>query len=572
MHKFRKRIENGLECNKTKLLSENAVPLAKRHFLNSFTMSKEFKVTDETTQHKTSESPTESDHIVDALINQVSKLHNIPSFILLENGSFLMNFKDSPIQITKDIYLKLDNISYVGGKVSSIEISLLSNTISATEITTYIMSIYKTYLETIKNSLGNNIYFFDHKDKSQISTPQITANMDPDQVHQFKQLKISSAPKELSFTMTLFQSNKSFENIFGKEIRAIEQRVKFFIENKEWYDKKGIPYQLGLLLSGLPGSGKTSVIRAIANYTKRHIININFANISTATQLKNLFFSEKLQVYKDNTLSSTQFFFIPIDQRLYVLEEIDAIGDIVKQRTKKNKAGSETINDELTLMEILTVLDGTMESPGRIVIMTSNHPEYLDKALVRPGRIDVKVSFTYANRDQISDMYESYFDKKISKEGLERIPEGTLSPAEVGQVFFRHFGANRHDDENVIIEDMIKTSSEKSHQGEKQEDTKEEQNICKPEIKKEKLMGHDEFQFDTTNSGVGAESVPPASCDMFSTAGEAFALAAGPPAASCDMVSSSTVAAPPHQGTNYFTENIYGSSFSPLGPTCKKMI
>jgi tRNA uridine 5-carbamoylmethylation protein Kti12 len=53
---------------------------------------------------------------------------------------------------------------------------------------------------------------------------------------------------------------------------------EFFINNKAWYDEKGIPYTLGLLHSGNPGTGKTSTLKCLANETKRHIFNINFNN------------------------------------------------------------------------------------------------------------------------------------------------------------------------------------------------------------------------------------------------------------------------------------------------------
>ena len=98
----------------------------------------------------------------------------------------------------------------------------------------------------------------------------------------------------------------------------------------------------------------------MANLTKRHIINVNFANITTATQLKNLFFNEKLTVYSDSTMSNFDVLTIPVENRIFVLEEIDAIGDIVRQRDP-NKVANETVPDELTLAEILTVLDGTLE-------------------------------------------------------------------------------------------------------------------------------------------------------------------------------------------------------------------
>jgi hypothetical protein len=155
-------------------------------------------------------------------------------------------------------------------------------------------------------------------------------------------------------------------------------------------------------------------------------------------------------------MSETQSYFIPIEQRIYVLEEIDAIGDIVKQRTEDDHAKS-TVNDELTLMEILTVLDGTMEIPGRIVVMTSNHPEVLDKALIRPGRIDVKVHFGYSKRELIAEMFEAYFDMPFPKDEIHRLPDRMLSPAEVGQVLFKHFDTLSCEDVINDLNETVKT-------------------------------------------------------------------------------------------------------------------
>ena len=107
-------------------------------------------------------------------------------------------------------------------------------------------------------------------------------------------------------------------------------------------------------------------------------------------------------------------------------------------------------------MEILTVLDGTMEIPGRIVVMTSNHPEVLDKALIRPGRIDVAVKFGYASRDLIMEMYRGYYDREFPISFSNLLPDNCLTPAEIGQILFRHFDANG--DIEKVIEDFSSTA------------------------------------------------------------------------------------------------------------------
>ena len=447
-------------------LKDTAISLTTRHNTSSIIMSRTYESDQDNAANSQNNSNTPksdaADSMVDAVIAYISRLHNIPTLKLISNGHFIVAFKDKPIQITNNIYVKIDSINLTtSGMIGSIKFHISSNTLSASEITQFVKKIHQDYLQEIKNSLGNNIYFFDQKTRDGMNPPQVPHDTkDPNAIRNHKAMIISTSPKILSFTMTPFYSNKQFSNIFGKEVREIEQRVKFFIENKDWYDQKGIPYQLGILLSGIPGAGKTSVIRALANYTKRHIINVNFANITTATQLKNLFYAEKLNVYADSSMANSQAFHIPIDQRLYVLEEIDAIGDIVKQRSPTNSTPQyDPINDELTLAEILTVLDGTMEVPGRIIIMTSNHPEVLDKALIRPGRIDLKIKFSNATQQLIKEMYEAYLDTPFPNNLIHQLPNEVLSPAEICQVMFRHFNTNSTPEE--VLADLVKTAQTK---------------------------------------------------------------------------------------------------------------
>lgn len=466
-HVFGSRMKDKVESSLTGLkahdqLKDISISLTTRHNINSVVLSRKYDVeqtnSNNTSQTSSNQRTDEADSIVDAVIAYISKLHNIPMLKLINNGHFIISYRDKPIQIAHNVYVKIDSIDVADtGMISFIKFTITSNVLSASELAAFVKKVHHDYLQDMKNALGTNIFFFDQKMREGMNPPGIPLGTnDPEVIRNHKAMVISSAPKSLNFTMTPFYSNKTFKNIFGKEVRDIEHRVKFFMENKDWYDSKGIPYQLGIMLSGIPGAGKTSVIRAIANYTRRHIINVNFSNITTATQLKHLFFSDRVNVFTDGSLSNSQGYFIPIDQRLYVLEEIDAIGDIVRQRTE-HRDTHQPINDELTLAEILTVLDGTMEVPGRIIVMTSNHPEVLDRALVRPGRIDLQVKFGNAPRELIKEMYEAYLDKVFPNDMMSFLPHERLSPAEVSQVLFRHFNASS--DVQDIIKDLHTTSS-----------------------------------------------------------------------------------------------------------------
>jgi AAA+ superfamily predicted ATPase len=130
-----------------------------------------------------------------------------------------------------------------------------------------------------------------------------------------EELALLNESKNLIYTKKKFYTNRSFDNLIGQNCKKISNKLKFFCNNKEYYDKKGLPYHLGILLSGTPGSGKTSVIKSIANYTKRHIINVNLKNLKTNIQLKNINLISNQMGYPnedDINMNGSAVFEIPI--------------------------------------------------------------------------------------------------------------------------------------------------------------------------------------------------------------------------------------------------------------------
>jgi hypothetical protein len=395
--------------------------------------------------------------LVDAAIDYICSLDNTTHLRFI--NKYYINTKDEII-INKDIKAKMDCIEFETktNQIEFISIKIYSETLKISDIKLFLEKIHNSYRIEKSNNLGSQRYFFNE------------LHIEP-----MKEIgggyRYETAPKRLTFTMTPFNTFKNMNNIFGSHVKEVRDRVNLFINNSEWYEKRGIPYTLGILLHGNPGCGKTSLIKAIAKETNRHVINITIRKTTTQSQLLNLFFNENIIISKSS--SDTVTIAIPLDKRIYVIEDADCMTDIVLDRkyletiktndtkellnyidpnsksidkdisnmikttylydenkndiTCKNskqefspitglpitnnvKNKNEENKDELTLSFLLNLLDGVLETPGRILIMTSNYPKRLDKALIRPGRIDVNVHVKNADVDMIIEIICHFYN------------------------------------------------------------------------------------------------------------------------------------------------------------------
>ncbi len=368
-------------------------------------------------------------------------------------------------------------------------VEIYSFTKTTDQLRNFLDEIKQKYTINVKNKLGNKRYYF--------NMHPMNVPMDID-----KRKDLSRLPPNFAFVMKHFQTNRKFSNLFGEDIETIRNRVNFFIKNRKWYDEKGIPYTLGLLLSGSPGTGKTSTIKCLANETKRHICNVNLNNDITKTQLENLFFNENIVVLNPSS-GQNETYCIPLDQRIYVLEDVDCQSDIVMERSLKNNKETDTSVDKKVLEHyedkhkvdlsfLLNLLDGVLENPGRIVIMTSNFPDTLDSALIRPGRIDVIAKFRNCSNKTVTEMIEFFYDIQLSEEDRERInvlKEEIVTPAELSKVMFENFS-----DFQATIDHMEKLSEKKMAEDKfkveeqcKNQDIEISQNIVDKEENKEEL-------------------------------------------------------------------------------------
>jgi mitochondrial chaperone BCS1 len=164
--------------------------------------------------------------------------------------------------------------------------------------------------------------------------------------------------------------------------------IETFRDSRAWYTEMGIPYRKGYLFYGPPGTGKTSLVTGLSSYFKSNIYMLKLSDMSD-TSLR-----EAIVEVESNSF--------------FVIEDVDCIHASHKRAKAATKEGDKK-SSGVTLSGLLNVIDGLFSPPGAIFVMTTNHKEKLDPALIRPGRVDLQLCISYATPDQKKALYRRFF-------------------------------------------------------------------------------------------------------------------------------------------------------------------
>lgn len=372
----------------------------------------------------------------------------------LKNYNFVVN-TGKKIKICDDIYVSFFEHTEDTGKAehSTCKIKFLTTQVSSTKYSTNelrdkIIDWTRIYTDETENYYDDGkIYYFTLKVKNEKSISYKPKNRDDDDDDDDDYYD-NDGNDEIIWHQHILKTFKTFDNIYFKDKQLLLNKINYFLNNEDVYKRKGIPYNLGLLFHGTPGCGKTSCIKAISNYTGRHVVEINLNRVKTCTEF--------VSIFNDMMMNDS---YIPHDKKIIVLEDIDCMFDIVKSRKesatqsisddklqdiddikmikmlmmdKYKKTKNFEPTDKLTLSCILNTIDGVLENYGRILIITTNYVDLLDEALIRPGRIDAKIEFTKCDRKMYQEIIENYYDTKISND--TPFIEYLHSPAEVLEI------------------------------------------------------------------------------------------------------------------------------------------
>lgn len=261
--------------------------------------------------------------------------------------------------------------------------------------------------------------------------------MGADALERFKQLLVELTPPPMklpanrrrsSTLMSYDATRNDWVNKYGRVSRELDSVVlhegqseaviadiENFLALEKDYVEYGATWRRGILLYGPPGGGKTSFVTALASELGLDIYYIGLQEVKTNEQLTGAIRQVR-------------------GKGIIVFEDVDVV---VPTRESATASG-------VTLDALLSIMDGMLTPHGAVFMLTTNDVSKLDPALIRPGRIDLKLEIGYLNDTQAAKMTERFMRREVELPKIDR----EIMPAALSGIFKRFL----HDREAALPE------------------------------------------------------------------------------------------------------------------------
>jgi mitochondrial chaperone BCS1 len=215
------------------------------------------------------------------------------------------------------------------------------------------------------------------------------------------------SPYNNEWTRARLGNNRKLDSVVLKagQKEAILADLERFFGSRERYEALGIPWRRGYLLYGPPGTGKTSLVTALASELSLNVCVLSLASPNVT--------DEKI----GNLLAS-----VP-RRSVILIEDVDAF---FQQRSKADTGV------KVSYSGFINALDGVAAHEGSVVFLTTNHPQLIDEAAIRSGRVDFRLELGPCDRVQLERMFLKFFDDEAAAVRFaDAVPPDTWSPAQV---------------------------------------------------------------------------------------------------------------------------------------------
>ena len=291
------------------------------------------------------------------------------SIVRLFQRNFHVGIRDAHIHIETDVKEKMDkyevslgygkSLAMVCGHLAIVTRRLEDSSATKEFKESIVINIFCLFgrRETTKKRIIDFLRSTSNEDVNQILVKSVVS------FGQANYVRRPFRPKE-----SVFLPEEDVNYLFGS--------IEKFLNSKEDFEKKNIPWTLGIVLYGPPGTGKTSLIQALASTFKRDIHFLTIAQLRHASP-------SAFNCIED------------IDRQLFDYAQ-DSEDSDPESRTKA--VTSDTLN----------YFDGMLSKAGSIFIITTNHIDHLDEALLRPGRFDVRLFLGLMQYPEFVKMCDHY--------------------------------------------------------------------------------------------------------------------------------------------------------------------